>query len=405
MIASAAPLFQGFCRESVELAFDCTLGHNVAVKRKARTCSGTHRISTTLTLVVCLAFLACGTDGSGEPIAAPDSTPDLSAEEGQASCQAIDYLPHTVLNVPAANDIEGLPDLADPHVLKVGSTWYLYATNNKVDLQVWLSEDLQEWTAGGTVWSPIPGTWNAEGQAWAPHVQQADEGFFLYYTAAMMIGVAYSDSPTGPFEELLEHPLAGGGYGGVGDGVFEHRGTDRSDLDFEEFTIDAFVLAAADGSLTFYATAYTPLSIIRATPMVDYITLKDVSPEVVMEPDAGTWELFGMEGPWVIEHGGSYHMMYSGNFAETANYALGVAVGPTPFGPFVKRDDNPFLHKNEEAQFWGPGHHSVSAGACDDLLMFYHTKVTSENGFDRRVRYVPVSFNDAGSLQLDSPQP
>ena len=354
-------------------------------------------------LLAALAVAACSAESGGGSDTAAEVVPEARVTDG--ACTPAEYSPHTALDIPAQLDIEGVADLADPHVIKVGATWHLYATNSKVDLEVWLSEDLAHWTSGGTIWSPTPESWNAEGQVWAPHVEQAKGGFYLYYTAAMMIGVAYSDSPLGPFEEVYDHPLAGGGFGGVGDGVFEYRGTEQSDLDFAEFTIDAFVLAADDGSLTFYATAYTPLSIIRATPMTDYVTLPDVSPKTVLEPDAGSWELFGMEGPWVLEHDGSYHLMYSGNLAETADYAVGVAVGATPLGPFVKREDNPLLHKSEEADFWGPGHHSIAAGACDDLLLFYHTKVSPEDGFDRRIRYAPVSFDESGLLQLDAPQP
>jgi GH43 family beta-xylosidase len=97
--------------------------------------------------------------------------------------------------------------------------------------------------------------------------------------------------------------------------------------------------------------------------------------------------------------------MYSGNGADTADYGVGIAEGSTPLGPFTKREDNPILHAAPQAQFYGPGHHSVVEGAEGDLLMFYHTKVAPELGYDRRIRYVPVSFSADGPLTLDVPQP
>jgi GH43 family beta-xylosidase len=220
-----------------------------------------------------------------------------------------------------------------------------------------------------------------------------------------MIGVAFSESPLGPFVDLLEHPLVGGGNGGVGDGVFKHAGTEDSLLDFEEFAIDAFVLAEPSGARTFYCTTYSPLSVIRATPMKSATELDDGSWKIVAEPDVHSWEGLVNEGTFVLQHEGTYHLMYSGNGADTPDYALGIAVGASPLGPFARRADNPFLHANPEASFFGPGHHCVVEGAFGDLLMFYHTKVGTDVSFDRRVRYAPLAFGPDASITLPVPQP
>jgi hypothetical protein len=37
--------------------------------------------------------------------------------------------------------------------------------------------------------------------------------------------------------------------------------------------------------------------------------------------------------------------------------------------------------------------------------MFYHTKTDASKGYDRRVRYVPVSFGPDGRMRMDAPQP
>jgi beta-xylosidase len=309
--------------------------------------------------------------------------------------RAIEYAPHQVLDVPADGD------LADPHVIEVDGTWYLYATNSLVDFEVWTSTDLARWESGGTVWAPTPGTWNAQmdvAGAWAPHVERAPDGYYLYYTANTRIGVARADSPLGPFEEIYDHPLVGNGHGGVGDGVLG-----EPDADLEERAIDAFVLARQDGSLTLYFSVNEPLATLYAIPMRDHSTLEDVEPTRLFGPEA-VWESVVCEAPFVTEHAGELHLTYSANLAPTVDYAVGGAVGSAPLGPFTRYAENPILSKDPSLDFFGPGHHSIVRGAHDDLLIFYHTKTSPQAGYDRRVRYAPIRF-ESGRLQVDPPRP
>lgn len=317
----------------------------------------------------------------------------------------ITYAPHTVLDIPTTIDVDGAPDIADPHVIKVGDTWYLYATNAKDGQQVWSSEDLATWKPQGMAWTPTPGTWNEGGQVWAPHVHAGGGKYYLYYTANTMVGVAIADSPTGPFEEVYDHPLVGGGYGGVGDGVFRWAESGDPEYDFDEFSIDAFLLVTSDDELYLYTTRYMPLSQIQVIRMKDLVTPSGDPPVVVLEPDVQSWESLVNEAPWVEEVDGVFYLTYSGNGADLQDYGLGLAVADHPTGPFEKQTDNPFLKKNPEAEFWGPGHHCIVDGAFDDRLLFYHTKVSTGKGFDRRLRYVPVSYQDDRTFQLDVPQP
>ncbi|MCA9771012.1 MAG: family 43 glycosylhydrolase [Myxococcales bacterium] len=312
--------------------------------------------------------------------------------------------PHTVLAIPTDVDVDGSPDIADPHVLKIGAVWYLYATQTKRNLEAWTSVDLATWEREGAVWEPTPGTWNEAGQAWAPHVEATEAGYYLYYVKDQKLGVAWSPSPLGPFEEIQDQPLVGGGHGGVGNGV-EEWPAPLDFLNFDEHAIDAFVLKASDGSLTLYFVPSTPFGEIWAIPMIDYATLADVEPTVVLSPDLASWEGVVVEAPWVIEHEGRFHLLYSGNIAFAPEYAIGVAVGPTPLGPFERRADNPFLATDASAAFWGPGHLSIAPGPAGGRLMFYHTKVGPDFRADRRIRYAPVSFDAQGSLRLDVPAP
>ena len=367
-------------------------------------------------LLVVLACSSSGSSGSDEKQDIIDETgltevrettgADVEDDTGigpndVVSCEPpATYAKHQLLDIKAEGEAT-LLNLADPTVIKVADTWYLYATEPGPGHSVWASTDLVTWENRGEVWLPAQDTWNARGQAWAPHVHVADDGYYLYYTADKQIGVALSASPEGPFEEVYDHPLIGGGHGGIGDGVFEYRGTSTPDFDFEEYSIDAFVLEASDGSFTIYATMYNPLSHLIAMPMSDLVTVIPEEMVVITEPDVHSWEMLVNEGPWINEIGGTFILTYSGNGAETSDYALGVAVADSPLGPFVKSDQNPFLKADNGKGIFGPGHHSIVRGYCDDWLLFYHTKVSAEKGWERNLRYAPVSF-DGTNIVLPS---
>lgn len=345
--------------------------------------------------LVCFCLILANSCSSEDEVEHDDVSVDASDIAVDGAVPTIQYEPHTVLDIPTNGG------LADPHVIKVGEIWYLYATGSTVDLEVWYSEDLVTWHHGGIVWTPPAGSFGEAGDVWAPHVEVTQEGYYLYYTASFQIGLAFAESPLGPFEDLLEHPFVGGGFGGIGDGGFMGSWAG----DYDEYAIDAFVLQAEDGSLTLYFTAYDPLASIRAIEMVDYETLAETEPVIVHSPDLSSWEGVVNEGAWVIERNSVIYLMYSGNLANTIDYAVGVARASSPLGPFEREHDNPLIHTNAEVGFYGPGHHSVVAGAFDDLLMFYHTKISPEQGWERAIRYAPISFDDNDQIQLDTAQP
>ena len=334
-----------------------------------------------------LACAACGSSG------------------GSSADAAVVYAPYTYLDLhrPEAPDQPVL--VADPHVIRVGRRWYLYGTSSNEGFECWSSADLAAWTYEGLVWRPVAGGWNDQGNFWAPHVQAMRDGYYLYYTANYRIGVAFATSPTGPFEEIRDGPFVGQGAGGVGDGEMPFAGTQLAFLDFDEFAIDAGVFEARDGSLTFYFSRNRPWSVIQAIPMVDPATLADVPPLTLLDGRLFSWEFTTREGPFVVEHQGQLHLMYSGGLYFLPSYAIGDAVGTDPLGPFERRADDPILATTASGALIGPGHHSVVEGAHGDLLMFFHTKLTSDSSGDRRVRYVPISFDGDGRIVLDVPPP
>ncbi|KAL8850167.1 MAG: hypothetical protein Q9221_004853 [Calogaya cf. arnoldii] len=115
---------------------------------------------------------------------------------------------------------------ADPSVLKVGNTYYTYATNeNGVRCPAARSSNFKDWTpvANNRVLPELP-AWAADGKGesvWGPDVTQISDNQYVLYTTAVTkenydhrcIGAATSNNPLGPFKSaskpLLCPPKSG----------------------------------------------------------------------------------------------------------------------------------------------------------------------------------------------------
>ena len=281
-------------------------------------------------------------------------------------------------------DLPGAGLLADPTVIEEAGVWYLYPTKSGVSVECWMSTDLETWTYAGVVWGPaVPGEWN-DANVWAPDVWKDEEtgDVYLYYTANNMIGVAVADNPLGPFVDVYDHPLIGGGYADAG------------------FSIDAHMFRDIDGALYLYSTAYVPIGSLRVFPMADPVTVGGPWTLLfVANPLAG--EGFVNEGPWMITHDGVYYLMYSKHGANTPFYGIAYATADHPTGPFTKYERNPILETDWMHEFFGPGHHTITVGPDDELWMFYHTKLNGGINWDRRIRKNRVAFTADGQLFVD----
>ena len=81
------------------------------------------RIRATAFLVASVGVLACNPAGEVETWAC---TPGVDGAPE----------PHLPLPIPAGLDGELEVDIADPHVIRVGDRWYLYATSPGLDFRV-----------------------------------------------------------------------------------------------------------------------------------------------------------------------------------------------------------------------------------------------------------------------------
>ena len=105
---------------------------------------------------------------------------------------------HTMLRA-----ISTLPGyFADPTIRKFGDTYYIYATtdgtgNGYGPAQVWASKDFRNW-------KNVVMNWPTTEVVWAPDVVQQPNGKYrYYYCEPCMIHVGESDSPLGPWHNIL----------------------------------------------------------------------------------------------------------------------------------------------------------------------------------------------------------
>ena len=117
---------------------------------------------------------------------------------------------------------------ADPAPMVYSNTVYLYTSHDEDDAEGfkmfnWMcysTTDMVNWTDHGIIGGVAPPyktfSWADGYNAWAPQCIERNGKFYLYcpfpYKGQMVIGVAVSDSPIGPFTDPLGKPLVVGSY-------------------------------------------------------------------------------------------------------------------------------------------------------------------------------------------------
>ncbi len=255
-------------------------------------------------------------------------------------------------------------DCPDPGVLADQGTYYLSCTSGDDPdaFPIYASSDLVHWTAVGHIFpSGYWPSWAAQ-DFWAPEIHLIGGKYVAYFAARdtdgmLSVGAATSTSPTGPFTDIGQ-PLV--------------HDPSMGEIDPTEITVGGtpYVLWKDDGN-----AIGKPTPIHAQAAASDGLSLTG-SPVTLITNDQA-WEGAVTEGPWMVEHGGTYFLFYSGNSYDTASYAVGVASAPSPLGPFTKAS-GPILASN--GAWAGPGHCSVIDTLEGDPYMVYHSWQASSVG-------------------------
>ena len=274
---------------------------------------------------------------------------------------------------------------ADPsgHVWADGKM-YLYTSHDQEcqddfhmkDWHTFSSSDLVHWTDHGVSLSVNQLTW-ADNYAWAPDAAYKNGKYYLIFPAGngvkdrvnpekstkwMGLGVAVSDSPTGPFVDAIGGPLWKTPYANDPSLFIDDDG--RSYVYFHGSRADYSVAELAD----------------------DLLSVKGG----LTKMDMGGYEPKS-EGPWVFKRNGFYYFtMAEGN--RTLTYYM----GHSPTGPWTYKgvimapegDNN--------------NHHSIVAFK-GRWVLFYHRWLHSPNAsckkMQRHVAAEYLHFNEDGSIQ------
>jgi beta-xylosidase len=325
-------------------------------------------------------------------------------------------------------------EFGDPFVLQSSDgRFYMYGTSEGVaGFRAWSSPDLVDWSDEGVVYEGAgPDSWTVD-CFWAPEVYERGGRYYLWYSANwkhnptaegenFRIGVAVSDSPTGPFVEMNGGPVFDPGYPIIDANLWFDDASGRVYLyysrccyknpvesEIAEWARDKGWYDTIEESWIYGVELKPDFSGVIGEPVLL------LRPPVELADTQSEWESRSVtshevnrrwtEGSFLIREGDTYYMMYSANFFGGANYAVGYATSANPLGPFVKSGSNPVLQKNTDVggDVTGTGH--CMSLRLDDgrMLCVYHGRTTASG--DRRVVFIdPMEITPEGGLRVFGP--
>lgn len=295
---------------------------------------------------------------------------------------------------------------ADPEVLFSNKTkkYYIYSTTDGTpgwgghDFSVFSSENLVDWKDEGKMLD-VKGDqvkW-ATGNAWAPCIIEKKVGkaykYYFYFSAhnpksnRKEIGVAVSDSPTGPFVD------SGAPIITDADRPKEARGGQAIDVDvFQDPKTGKFYLYWGNGFMAGAELNDDMLSVKKET--ITHLT-----------PKGGNLQSWAFrEGAYVFYRKGTYYFMWSVDDTGSPNYHVCYGTAKSPLGPISIDENNYMVIKQKpEDKIYGTAHNSVlQIPGKDEWYIVYHrinkNFVHHEPGIHREVCIDRMTFDKQGRI-------
>jgi beta-xylosidase len=270
---------------------------------------------------------------------------------------------------------------ADPAAIVHNDTVYLYAGHDEAPnnfhfyrMNEWLvfsSTNMVDWESHPVPLKVSDFEW-AKADAWAAQVLEKDGKFYWYVTVehgtipGKSIGVAVSDSPVGPFKDVL------------GKALITNDMTKETDISWDD--IDPTVFVDDDGQ------AY----LFWGNTACYYAKLKDNMVE--LDGDIKTIDLPNFtEAPYIHKKGDWYYLSYAYQFPEKTAYAMSKSLeGPWEYKGIL----------NELAGNTNTNHQAILEYKGKDYFI-YHTGGIQPNGgsFRRSVCIDELHYNEDGTLK------
>jgi uncharacterized membrane-anchored protein YhcB (DUF1043 family) len=243
-------------------------------------------------------------------------------------------------------------DFADPYVLRVGTTYFAFATNAAGgSVQEAQGTDLNRLNLVRDALHNIP-SWAKAGTIWAPAALVRGPVTVLYYTVRQAstgnqcISVAVSAAPGGPFLDGSSGPLECGASG----------------------AIDPSPFVDANGNAFLLYKTERPSRLWSRPLAADGRSF--TGPAKLLLAPSQPWEAGNVEAPSMLRQGGFYWLFYSGNDWNGRLYAEGIARCLGPSGPCAADPANPILTSKGNAA--GPGGGEVFTDPTGAWWLAYH---------------------------------
>ncbi|WP_321424293.1 glycoside hydrolase family 43 protein [uncultured Bacteroides sp.] len=301
----------------------------------------------------------------------------------------------STFGLKAQNPIIQTNYTADPAPMVHNGTVYLYTSHDEDntvknfftmnDWRCYSSTDMVNWTDHGAVLSYKDFSWS-RGDAWAGQCIHRNGKFYYYLpvnqkNGGNAIGVAVSDSPTGPFKDAIGAPLlVGYGY------------------------IDPTVYIDDDGQAYLYWGNPNLWHVKLNADMISYNKEYGIVKEDLKDKNFGfrakkidnrtaAYE----EGPWLFKRNSLYYLLYpAGGVPEHLAYST----APNITGPWTYGDTIMHVIKEGGAFTNHPGYIEFKGKS----YLFYHSgALPGGGGFKRSVCIEPFKFNADGSIPLIAP--
>ena len=273
------------------------------------------------------------------------------------------------------NIVKKVP-LGDPFIMLFENVYYAYGTHSENGIEVYTSDDLLKWKKENQLALHKDDSYG-EKWFWAPEVYYVDGKFYMYYSAEERICVAISDSPLGPFKQVIQQPM----------------------LENEK-AIDNSLFIDDDGiAYLFFDRFNDGLNIWVAELEDDLITIKKdrIYPCIHVSQ---TWEEVWPrvnEGAFVLKHNGIYYMTYSANSYESPFYGIGCAITTDIKSGWIKYSDNPLLQKPKNLV--GVGHSAMFKDKKGDLRIVFHAHNNFNNIHPRHMYIGKAEFKKVAGVE------
>jgi beta-xylosidase len=271
---------------------------------------------------------------------------------------------------------------ADPAPLVHDGRVYLYTGHDEdgstyftmKEWRVWSSVDMVNWTDHGSPLSVATFSW-AKADAWAGQTVYRNGKFYWYVpttnkSGGFAIGVAVSNSPTGPFSDALGHPLV------------------------QNNEIDPTVFIDDDGQAylywgnpnLWYVRLNADMTSYSGSPTKVNLTTAGFGTRT---GDANRPTLFE-EGPWLYKRSGLYYMVFA---ARCCSEFIAYSTAPSATGPWTYRGT---IMPTQGSSFTNhPGIVDFNGGS----YFFYHNgALPGGGGFTRSVAVEKFSYNADGTI-------